>query len=114
MPDWADEKALAICPMDEVAHGWHRATSTCAHCKTIAAALREAREQGARDAFRLDINDPQRRTLIKIAQRYPHGWHMADLVVRQDGREQRYEADWALQVARAIAARGPMSQECGG
>lgn len=107
MPDWADERALGYLLTIP-------GSPTESMVSRLAAALREAREQGARDAFRLDINDPQRRTLIKIAQRYPHGWHMADLVVRQDGREQRYEADWALQVARAIAARGPMSQECGG
>jgi hypothetical protein len=52
----------------------------------------------------LDLNALQYESIRQIAQRYPHGWHTADLVIRRDAVEKRYEADWVKDVARAVAA----------
>lgn len=44
MPDWADEKARALCQMPR-----HSSPMGCKTCRDVSAALREAREQGARE-----------------------------------------------------------------
>ena len=53
-------------------------------------------------AITLDLSDLQVQSLKALADRYPHGWHTADLIIRKDAIELRYEADWALQLARAV------------
>ena len=50
----------------------------------------------------IDLNEPQLANLRTMAERYKHGWHMADLVVRQDAKEIRWEADWVADVLRSI------------
>lgn len=50
-----------------------------------------------------DLNASQLESLVKLANQYPHGWHTADLRVRKDAKERAFEADWALNFARAIA-----------
>jgi hypothetical protein len=52
----------------------------------------------------LDLSEPQRSSVQELARRYRHGWHMADLIVRKDAVERRYEADWVQQVLRALLA----------
>lgn len=53
-------------------------------------------------AITIELSDLQVESLKTLAERYPHGWHTADLIIRKDARELRYEADWALQLARAV------------
>lgn len=70
------------------------------------AAKAEAEVETLRESLRellSCLNEPQLKTLREIARQYPHGWHDADLLVRADARVRRYEADWALHVARFIA-----------
>ena len=50
----------------------------------------------------LDLNEPQLATLTEMKEKYRHGWHTADLVVRKDGKESRFEADWVRDVLLAL------------
>lgn len=51
------------------------------------------------------LGDLQVGSIVKLARRYPHGWHNADLKVRQDGKEEWYEADWLRTIIQQIAAK---------
>jgi hypothetical protein len=53
----------------------------------------------------LELDDLQCESLRLLAKQYPHGWHTADLVVRKDAIERRYEADWVLVLARSVPER---------
>jgi hypothetical protein len=50
----------------------------------------------------LDLNELQLLSLLRMAREYAHGWHTADLVVRRDAIERRYEADWVADLLRSI------------
>ena len=50
----------------------------------------------------LDLSDIQIASIARLMTDYPHGWHTADLIVRRDARERRFEADWAMDVSRAV------------
>jgi hypothetical protein len=52
----------------------------------------------------LDLNEPQLDGLRRMAERYPHGWKLADITVRKDAKETRWEADWVQDVLRAVRA----------
>ncbi len=52
----------------------------------------------------LDLSLPQLEGLQMMAARYPHGWSTADLIIRKDAKETRWEADWVKDVLRTIAA----------
>jgi hypothetical protein len=49
------------------------------------------------------LNEIQLNSIRRLAERYPHGWHNADLKVRKDAKEEWYEADWLRTIAQQIA-----------
>lgn len=103
MPDWADEKALALLAESFVEHTeecqhalWNEPGCTCGHEElrdSFAAALREAREQGARE---------ERRACYEAVTLAFAQFRSATAPFPES------------RVSGAIAARGPMSQEGGG
>ena len=68
----------------------------------------KAEERDATVVVRL--NSTQRWALTRLARRYPHGWHNADLCVRQDAKEVWFEADWVRELAHAVAKQAPVEE----
>ena len=48
-----------------------------------------------------NITDVQRQTMRELAELLPHA-HETDLLVRINGQDQRYQADWVKDVLRWI------------
>jgi hypothetical protein len=61
-----------------------------------------------KENFSLDLSvlgNRQLAAIQRLAERYPHGWHNADLKVRKDAKEEWYEADWLRTIIQQIATQ---------
>lgn len=51
--------------------------------------------------MKLDLNETEKRTIKKLKQLEP-SWHWCDVVVRHDGKEDKFQADWMRQILKQI------------
>jgi len=65
----------------------------------------EAKRRGERNVERIsdvtEANELEEKTMARFEAMVRHGAKFIDIIVRKDGREERFEADWLARLFRA-------------